>query len=169
MTLYQKNNALQKIVDLTLVAIVGLSLISSMSAPSIAKAETLPPQTDPAPFADEIPPTPEYTVVRTIGTVATAYSSDVGQTDSTPCIPAMSKFNLCENFAATGIEDTIAANFLPLGTKVRFPDTYGDQIFVVRDRMNSKYNGQYRIDFWKSNRTSAVHFGVQRVKMEVLK
>lgn len=100
--------------------------------------------------------------------VATSYSSEAAQTDNTPCIPAMWKFNLCDYFAATGIEDTIAANFLPLGTKVRFPELYGDKIFVVRDRMNAKYNGKSRIDFWKSTKSSAVKFGVQRMTMEVL-
>lgn len=105
---------------------------------------------------------------RTMTVVATAYSSEAAQTDSTPCIPAMWKFDLCKNFAETGIEDTIAANFLALGTKVRFPDIYGDKVFTVRDRMNAKYNGKSRIDFWKSEKPLAVHFGVKRLKMEVL-
>ncbi|MFA7245087.1 MAG: hypothetical protein WC070_02805 [Candidatus Magasanikbacteria bacterium] len=98
--------------------------------------------------------------------VMTAYSSDVGQTDSTPCIPADYKYNLCENYEKFGEQNTIAANFLPLGTKVRFPDLYVDKIFVVRDRMNARY-GYGRGDIWMPTRNEAVNFGVKRVKMEI--
>ena len=111
--------------------------------------------------------------------VATAYSSDPRQTDSTPCGPAMSKFDLCENFELYGLEDTIASNFLSLGTKVKFPGLYGDKIFTVRDRMNVRYNGTNRIDFWVGSvepttheiiteaKQKAVAFGVKSLKMEV--
>lgn len=117
--------------------------------------------------------------------VATAYSSDPNQTDDTPCAPAMWKYDLCENFLKYGEENTIAANFLPLGTKVRFPELYGTKVFTVRDRMNSRYNydqiGYYRIDFYKveagedgeidtkASKNEAVQFGVKRnLKMEIL-
>lgn len=110
--------------------------------------------------------------------VATAYSSDPRQTDNTPCIPAMN-FDLCAYFEEYGIEDTIAANFLPLGTQVKFPELYGDKIFVVRDRMNARYNKTNRIDFWVGSerptskeivieaKNKAKGFGVKRVRMEV--
>lgn len=104
----------------------------------------------------------------TMTVVATAYSSEVGQTDDTPCIPAMWKFNLCDYYAIYGVADSIAANDLPLGTKVRFPDLYGDKVFTVRDRMNSRYTGKSRIDFWMPEKSEAIHFGVKTLKMEVL-
>jgi len=104
----------------------------------------------------------------TISVVATAYSSEAAQTDDTPCIPAMWKFNLCDYYDTYGVADSIAANDLPLGTKVRFPDLYGDKIFTVRDRMNSRYTGKSRIDFWMPSRGEAIQFGVQRMNMEVL-
>lgn len=95
---------------------------------------------------------------RALRVFATAYSSDPFQTDDTPCIPAMGSFDLCENFELYGQADTIAANFLPLGTRVRFPDMYGKKIFTVRDRMNSRYSfrniGYYRIDFYTAVRGS---------------
>lgn len=123
--------------------------------------------------------------IRTLQVFATAYSSDPYQTDATPCIPALGSFDLCENFFRTKTEDTIAANFLPLGAKVRFPNMYGDKIFVVRDRMNSRYNydriGYYRIDFYKAAmddqgnldqkaaKQEAIEFGFKRnIKMEVI-
>lgn len=104
----------------------------------------------------------------TITVVATAYSSEAAQTDDTPCIPAMWKFNLCDYYDTYGVADSIAANDLPLGTKVRFPDLYGDKVFTVRDRMNRRYTGKSRIDFWLPEKSEAIHFGVKTLKMEVL-
>ncbi|KKW41946.1 MAG: hypothetical protein UY92_C0012G0025 [Candidatus Magasanikbacteria bacterium GW2011_GWA2_56_11] len=115
----------------------------------------------------EFPDVSERIPKRAFTVVATAYSSDPYQTDSTPCIPAMAKFNLCEYYETYGVEDTIATNILPLGTYVRFPELYGERVFTVRDRMNAKYNGRARIDFWKKDKPSAVQFGVKRIKMEV--
>lgn len=116
----------------------------------------------------EFPEAAQRPARRTLTVVATAYSSEPGQTDNTPCIPAMSSFDLCANFAKTGVEDTIAANDLSLGTKVRFPELFGDKVFTVRDRMNSKYTGKSRIDFWMNEKSDAIKFGAQRIKMEVL-
>ncbi|MFA6427260.1 MAG: hypothetical protein WCW16_02325 [Candidatus Magasanikbacteria bacterium] len=101
-----------------------------------------------------------------IWAVMTAYSSDVAQTDSTPCIPADSSFNLCVNYEELGLQDTIAANFLPLGTKVKFPELYGDKVFTVRDRMNARY-GYARGDIWMPSYPEAKQFGVKKVKMEI--
>jgi len=124
------------------------------------------------PVSDDREPTREMWVV------ATAYSSDPWQTDSTPCIPAMN-FDMCQYYEDYGIENTIATNFLPLGTQVKFPELYGDKIFVVRDRMNARYNGTNRIDFWIGSvhpdtreiiteaKNKARGFGVKNVKMEI--
>jgi 3D (Asp-Asp-Asp) domain-containing protein len=92
---------------------------------------------------------------------ATAYTSEVGQCDGSPCITA-NGFDLCEH----GIEDSIAANFLPFGAKVKIPDLFGDRVFVVRDRMNKRY--QDRIDIWMIDKTDAKQFGVRVVKVEIL-
>lgn len=90
-----------------------------------------------------------------------AYNSEVSQTDSSPCITA-NGFNVCKH----GEEDTIAANFLAFGTKVRIPELFGDRVFVVRDRMHSR-NGQ-KVDIWMKNRSDALKFGVKVAKIEVL-
>ncbi len=103
---------------------------------------------------------------RVITAVMTAYSSEVAQTDNSPCIPADWKYNLCEHYEKYGEQDTIAANFLPLGTKVRFPDLYGDKVFTVRDRMNARY-GDGRGDIWMPTRAEAKQFGVKKVTMEI--
>ena len=88
----------------------------------------------------------------------TAYSSTPDQTDSTPFITA----------SGTGVRDgIIACNFLRFGTRVRFPDIYGDKVFVVEDRMALKNN--HKIDIWFETRDDAKQFGVQKLKVEVLK
>jgi len=94
--------------------------------------------------------------------VITAYNSEAGQTDNSPCITA-NGFNVCEN----GVEDTIAANFLPFGSKVKIPALFGDRVFVVRDRMNKRFSD--RVDVWMIERPDAVNFGVKVAKIEVLK
>lgn len=157
----------QKVIDSVAVLFISASLINSLVNPVMAKADEVKAQEVIVSSEVAVPPVVR-TVKRSQVVVATAYSSEAAQTDSTPCIPAMWKFDLCENFAKTGIEDTIAANFLPLGTEVRFPEVYGDKVFVVRDRMNSKYNGKSRIDFWMNQKSDAIKFGAQRMKMEVL-
>jgi 3D (Asp-Asp-Asp) domain-containing protein len=91
----------------------------------------------------------------------TAYSSDASQCDGNPCRTA-SGFNLCEY----GIEDSVAVNFLPFGTKIRIPDLFGDRIFVVRDRMNSRYDN--RIDIWFKDQKNALKFGFKLAKVEIL-
>lgn len=95
--------------------------------------------------------------VRTV----TAYNSEPSQTDGSPCITA-NGFNVCEH----GVEDTIAANFLKFGTKVRIPELFGDKIFVVRDRMNPRF--PERADVWMIDKTDAKNFGVKRVKIEAV-
>ena len=90
-----------------------------------------------------------------------AYNSEAAQCDASPCITA-NGFNVCKH----GIEDTIAANFLKFGTKVRIPELFGDRIFIVRDRMNSRYTS--RVDIWMKNKKDALKFGVRVAKIEVI-
>ncbi len=94
--------------------------------------------------------------------IATAYSSTVDQTDSTPCITA-NGYNLCKY----NRENVIAANFLPLNTKVRIPELFGEEILTVRDRMNPRY-GKNRIDVWLTDRAKAKNFGVRILDLEIV-
>lgn len=135
---------------------------AQISLGSISKSDVM--EVNAQKIADEIPvatTTPQYKVIRTSTHVMTAYNSEVGQTDESPCITA-NGFNVCKH----GVEDTIAANFLKMGTKVRIPDLYGDRIFIVRDRMNQKHPN--RVDIWMKDRTSAIKFGVKTAKIEVV-
>jgi len=110
---------------------------------------------------DNISLSVDLQVVRVSAHTITAYNSDPAQTDDTPCITA-NGFDVCEH----NQEDTIAANFLKFGTKVRIPELYGDRIFVVRDRMNKRYTN--RVDIWMKDKADARAFGVKVAKIEVV-
>ncbi|OGN34212.1 MAG: hypothetical protein A3I39_00660 [Candidatus Yanofskybacteria bacterium RIFCSPLOWO2_02_FULL_47_9b] len=89
--------------------------------------------------------------------MATAYSSSVDETDSTPFITAKG------TYVRDGI---IAANFLPFGTAVKIPAIYGNKIFVVEDRMNQRFSD--RIDLWFPSKQAARQFGKKKVIIEIV-
>ncbi|MBI2642454.1 MAG: 3D domain-containing protein [Candidatus Wildermuthbacteria bacterium] len=89
--------------------------------------------------------------------VVTAYSSTVSQTDDTPFITA----------SGTQVRDGIVAtNILPMGTKIKIPDLYGDRVFVVEDRMHPRKN--YQVDIWFPEYSDALNFGAKYEYIEVL-
>ncbi len=112
-------------------------------------------------IVNNLPENSDLEVLHTSYHTITAYSSEVSQCDGNPCVTA-NGFNLCEH----GIEDSIAANWLKFGTKVKIPELYGDRVFVVRDRMNSKYDN--RVDIWMKEKADAKNFGIRVAKIEVL-
>lgn len=103
-----------------------------------------------------IAPNPEW-VANTIPVVLTAYSSTIAQTDDTPFITASGAFVR---------EGIVAANFLPMGTKIKIPDLYGDKVFVVEDRMHPRK--KYQVDIWFPDYWDALNFGAQYSTIEVL-
>jgi 3D (Asp-Asp-Asp) domain-containing protein len=106
-------------------------------------------------------PIADFKVIKTSQRVITAYNSEAGQTDNSPCITA-NGFNVCKHSQ----ENVIAANFLPFGAKVRVPELFGDKIFTVQDRMNPRHHN--RIDVWMVEKSDAIQFGVKLAKIEVL-
>ncbi|MDD5438321.1 MAG: hypothetical protein PHC70_04200 [Patescibacteria group bacterium] len=96
--------------------------------------------------------------------LSTAYSSDVNQTDNSPCETATG-YDVCQSYALYGATNTIASNFLPLHTVVKIPELYGDELFVVRDRMNDRFYN--RVDVWMPTRGQAVRYGVKYIKLEI--
>lgn len=97
-------------------------------------------------------------VLRRMEVVVTAYSSTPWETDDTPHITA----------SGSWVRDGIVANnYLPFGTKIRFPEIYPDEIFVVEDRMNSVKEG-YHVDIWFPSTTEAKEFGAKRTYIEIL-
>lgn len=100
-------------------------------------------------------------ILRSSVHVITAYNSEVGQTDNDPCTTA-NGFNLCKH----NQEDSIAANFLKFGTKVKIPELFGDRVFIVRDRMNKKHPN--RVDVWMKEHDDAIHFGKRTATIQVI-
>jgi len=154
-----KPGKLNKKARLAIIATTGFCLLFSFLVPAMADQEKIAPQI----LADTQEKTiTKYKVINTGHYRATAYNSEVAQTDSTPCITA-SGFDLCEN----NEENVAAANFLPLGTKIRIPEYYGDRIFTVEDRMATRFGNT--VDIWFKDRQTALQFGVKRsVKIEVV-
>ncbi len=95
--------------------------------------------------------------IKTITTTITAYSSTVDQCDSTPFTTA----------SGTQVRDGIVAcNFLAFGTKIRFPEMYGNKIFVVEDRMALR--NSHKIDIWFQTRKESIDFGTKVLKVEIV-
>lgn len=88
----------------------------------------------------------------------TAFSSTPDQTDDTPFIMASGEHVY---------DGAIAANFLPFGAKVKFPDLYGNKVFTVEDRMNKRHSK--RMDIWMETREEAKKFGIRKLKYEIVK
>lgn len=96
---------------------------------------------------------------KTIYVTATAYTSTPDQCWGDPFITASGK---------RVYDGLIAANGLKFGTKVRFPEMYGNKVFTVDDRMSSRY-GSNRVDIWMDgSRSKALNFGKRYLKMEIL-
>jgi len=93
-----------------------------------------------------------------INVIVTGYSSAPEETDDTPFITAAG------SHVRKGI---VANNFYPFGTKVRFPMLFGNQIFIIEDRMHPK-KGDYSVDIWFPCQKEALNFGVKITEMEVL-
>ena len=153
-TKFIKNSVLILII-FTLIWQFGLPKMTSLA--STLKEEILAQEAQ----VEEISPLAELgEPSRVIKVPVTAYNSLPEQTDSTPCITA-NGFDLCKN----NTQNVIAANFLPFGTKVRFPDYDPNTIYTVQDRMNARYN--YRADIWMKNYADAREFGIRQLKMEI--
>jgi len=101
---------------------------------------------------------PKLKVVKRIDVIITAYASTPGQTMGDPFITASGKK------VRWGI---VANNLLPLGTKIRIPELFGDEVFIVEDRMNPK-KGKKQIDIWFPSNKLAKEFGVKKAYIEVL-
>ncbi len=104
------------------------------------------------------PTNPDAGVARRLNVVVTGYSSTIWQTDDTPSITASGK---------TVGQGVVANNLLPFGTEIRMPELYGDQVFVVEDRMSS-IKGNYHVDIWFSSYWDALNFGAKMTYIEVL-
>ena len=139
----------------------------------VAAADTMVADPEHEPYKYGEPYTEEYTdpVIyhrpvysdeepqRVMMVTTTAYSSSVDETDSTPFITANG------SYVYWGV---VASNNLSFKTRVRFPDQFGNQVFVVEDRMNARYNNVDIVDIWHPSKAEAKQYGAKVTKMEIL-
>ena len=104
------------------------------------------------------PLSPETQDLQKINVVITAYSSSPWETWGDPFITASN------SYVRKGI---VANNMLAFGTKIRIPEIYGDEIFVVEDRMHYR-KGSYHVDIWFPSYLEAKDFGAKRTYIEIL-
>jgi len=88
--------------------------------------------------------------------ILTGYSSVPWQTDSDPYLTASGKR---PKFG------TVASNFLPFGTKILIPEIFGNQIFIVEDRMHPRFKD--RVDIWFPSSDQAQKFGIKKAKIYI--
>lgn len=87
----------------------------------------------------------------------TGYSSTPDQTDDTPFLTA----------ANTPVRDGIvAANFLPIGARIKIPGYSGSKIYTVEDRMHARFSD--RVDIWFADRASAQYFGKRDLEIVIV-
>lgn len=109
-------------------------------------------------LASARPSSPDKEETKKIRMVITAYSSSPQETDHNPFITA----------AGTSVrKGVVANNLLSFGTKIRIPELYGDEVFVVEDRMHRR-NGLYHLDIWFHSREQALKFGKKKTYIEIL-
>jgi 3D (Asp-Asp-Asp) domain-containing protein len=87
----------------------------------------------------------------------TAYTSDPDETSDHPLITAS---------GGMVHDGEVAANFLPFGTKIQIPALFGNKVFVVEDRTNTRFGG--RVDIWMPTLNKAVNFGIQKAQIVIL-
>ena len=140
--------------DIAFVTVGGNAIVAPVTAPEPVKVVT---KSADIRLASTGIDTGQYTVGTRMAVPMTAYSSTPDQTDSTPFTTA----------SGTHVHwGTVAANFLPFGTKIKIPSMYGDQIFIVEDRMNKRY--WHKVDIWMPGRQEALQFGVRTLEIEIL-
>jgi 3D (Asp-Asp-Asp) domain-containing protein len=148
-----------KVPNVTLEVLAAVALITAISGATFpalqAQAESVESNPTYVSFG-ALSPAQEREAARTYTIPMTAYNSLPGQTDDTPYTTAM------QTPTRHGV---VAANFLPLGTRVKIPELYGDEIFIVEDRMNARYN--LKMDIWMDDLGDARQFGLKTVTIEV--
>jgi len=95
---------------------------------------------------------------KTFYLTVTAYSSTVDQCDGDPFTTASGE---------TVHDGIIAYNYLPFGTKVRFPEMFPEKVFEVQDRLRAGAS-TYLADLWMETREEAIQWGAKVLKIEIL-
>lgn len=133
--------------------IIGGASGSAASPEDGESSETSSALLNQAPIVEEKSDDSKQIVVVTV----TGYSSSVEETDDTPFTTAL----------GTKVRPGVAAaNWLPLGAEIKMPDLFGDQVFVIEDRMNRRHPN--RVDIWFPTANEALRFGIRETRIEIL-
>jgi 3D (Asp-Asp-Asp) domain-containing protein len=88
----------------------------------------------------------------------TGYSSSYDETDNDPWTTA---------YNTPARDGVVASNILPFGTKIKIPEIFGDKVFIIEDKMNSRHNTN--LDIWFPTKEGALNFGIHYdVLVEIL-
>lgn len=99
---------------------------------------------------------------KTVTATVTAYTSRVEETDATPCIAADGS-DICERYAKG--ERICASNDYKLGTAL---DIKGLGRCIVSDRMNKRYTGTGRVDYYMGyDLTAARQWGARKTSISL--
>lgn len=135
-----------------------VSIFTDTAFPRVAQAQTVNQVSPDKTMINQLPPTGDRETDRVVSVVLTAYSSTLEQTDETPFVTSNGTFVY---------DGLIAANWLAYGTRVKFPELFGDKVFTVNDRMHPRF-GRGRADLWLNAPLEQVkEFGVKKVVMEI--
>jgi len=107
---------------------------------------------------EQLPIAGEREAKKTFFLTVTAYSSTVDQCDGDPFTTASGE---------TVHDGIIAYNYLPFGTKVRFPEMFPEKVFEVQDRLRAGAS-TYLADLWMETREEAIQWGAKVLKIEIL-
>lgn len=141
-----------------------LSLFSTFNTSSVPMVSAPMPQIEMATTTVKATPVLENKAklskvdYKTLELWVTAYSSTPEETDDTPFI------------TASGIQvrkGIVATNMLPFGTLIKIPKLFGDQVFVVEDRMHERKENF--VDIWMPSKNEAKEFGIHYTEIIVLK
>jgi 3D (Asp-Asp-Asp) domain-containing protein len=176
---YQKRPKIKQFSKLLVKLIVLISIISIFLGPNVSYGQTISLDDlfsfDSLPLNngkneilkrndsnDGLPIINKRQPVKVVNMVITAYTSHINQTDDSPCITA-SGLDVCQR----GAEDIVASNFnwLPFGTHIKIPELFGDRVFIIHDRMNSRYS--QRVDVWMKSYSDAIKFGKKYAAVEI--
>ncbi|MBU0646677.1 3D domain-containing protein [Patescibacteria group bacterium] len=136
----------------TTIMLTGVMAVNAVM-PAEVITQTENPVVEPVQVEQTLPD--NYRVV-----TVTAYTSEPGQTDSTPCISSDGS-NICERYAKGELICAAGDRNVPLGSKF-YVEGYGT--CSVADRMNIRYNGTGRVDIYLGYDTpSAFQWGLRKV------
>jgi 3D (Asp-Asp-Asp) domain-containing protein len=101
---------------------------------------------------------------RTYYVTVSGYNSEVAQTDDSPFITANGT-HVRWGIVAANIIDSNGYN-IPFNTAIKIPSLFGDQIFIVTDRLNKRYTKN--VDVWFEHKADALKLGRRLVQIEVI-